>query len=388
MKTFTPFEYLLIDVANQYGLDKKLYEQRIDWAQENLDKLETLVDEAETPNMYWKAVDAVRCAQGGIPTGHLVGFDSAASGIQLLSVCSRCVVGMMNTGVLNDDTRTGAPDIYTTATKVMNRESYVRKAIKNALMVYFYGSDAQPIATFGEGEDLQLFFNAAKQVAPEAFDLRSILVGMWNPEAEAHTWVMPDHGVVYKRVWDTEDYRIQEPLLGSSFTFRTSVNRPIEKGVSLAADVTHSIDAYLLRELNRRCNFDRETLRNALELINAMGDVHVTDRSKIVSLVEVDYLNEDTIQNYSLNQLAILKENITLSLNAGSFEVVNVHDEFKVHPLYVNQLRKHYNKILQEFYYSNLLADIIQQISGLTLQVNEVNESVADKILDADYPIN
>lgn len=80
MKTFTPFEYLLIDVANQYGLDKKLYEQRIEWAMNNLDKLETLVNEAETPNMYWKAVDAVRCAQGGIPTGHLVGFDSAASG--------------------------------------------------------------------------------------------------------------------------------------------------------------------------------------------------------------------------------------------------------------------------------------------------------------------
>ena len=119
-----------------------------------------------------------------------------------------------------------------------------------------------------------------------------------------------------------------------------------------------------------------------------MGDIHVTDRSKIVSLVEVDYLNVDTIQNYSLNQLALLKEIITLSLNAGSFEVVNVHDEFKVHPNYVNQLRKHYNKLLQEFYYSNLLADIIKQISGLTLQVNEVNESVADKILDADYPIN
>lgn len=136
---------------------------------------------------------------------------------------------------------------------------------------------------------------------------------------------MPDHGIVYKRVWDDEDYRIQEPLLGSSFTFRTSVNRPIEKGVSLAADVTHSLDAYLLRELNRRCNFDRETLRNALELINAMGDIHVTDRSKIVSLVEVDYLNVDTIQNYSLNQLALLKEIITLSLNAGSFEVVNIH---------------------------------------------------------------
>ena len=90
-------------------------------------------------------------------------------------------------------------------------------------------------------------------------------------------------------------------------------------------DVTHSIDAFLLRELNRRCNFNREALRNALALINTVGDIHITDRSKIVSLVEVEFLNEDTLLTYSLNQLAILKEIITMSLNAGSFEVVNVH---------------------------------------------------------------
>ena len=68
--------------------------------------------------------------------------------------------------------------------------------------------------------------------------------------------------------------------------------------------------------------------------------------------------------------------------------LINTLDEFKSHPNYMNQLRKHYNKILQEMYYSDLLVDIVKQISGLTLQVNEVNESVADKILDANYPIN
>jgi len=134
MQLFTPFEYLLIDAANQMGFDKDLYEDRIKWAKDNLDTLEDLVQDAESPNMYWKAVDAIRCAQAGIPTGHLVGFDSAASGIQLLSTLARCAVGMKNTGVINSVDATSAPDIYNKCTKVMGRVDYVRKAVKNALM--------------------------------------------------------------------------------------------------------------------------------------------------------------------------------------------------------------------------------------------------------------
>lgn len=295
---------------------------------------------------------------------------------------------MRNTGVLNTPNATTAPDIYGTCTKVMGRENYIRKAIKNALMTFMYGSEAQPKQTFGEGDDLRLFNIAAKAVAPEAYDLRSILISIWQPNALAHEWDMPDGGVVYKRVFNTTDYKVQEPLLGSSFTFRTKVNEGSVKGVSLAADVTHSIDAFLLRELNRRCNFNKGTLEYALELINTLGDIYVTDRSKMVSLVEVDNLSLNTLENYTLNQLAILKEMIEISLANGSFELVCIHDEFKCHPNFVNSMRKHYNRILWEMYHSNLLADIVYQISGERLEVNEFDQDIADQILDADYPIN
>lgn len=327
MQLFTPFEYLLIDVANQMGFDKDLYEDRIKWTKDNLDNLEDLVQDAESPNMYWKAVDAIRCAQAGIPTGHLVGFDSAASGIQLLSTLARCAVGMKNTGVINSVDATSAPDIYNKCTKVMGRVDYVRKAVKNALMTYFYGSEAQPKATFGEGDDLRLFFIAAKAVAPEAFDLRSILVSIWQPGALAHECVFPDHGTMYKRVYETIDYKVQEPLLGSSFTFRTKINQGTLKGVSLAADITHGIDGYLLRELNRRCNFDKALVSKVLDLIiRTKGeDLKVTDRTKLISMVEIEILNEDTIGDYTDNQLAQLKEILELSLANGSFELVNIH---------------------------------------------------------------
>jgi hypothetical protein len=388
MQLFTPFEYLCIDVANQFGKDKDLYEDRIQWTKDNLNQLEELVGEADSPNMYWKAVDAVRCAQKGIPTGHLVGFDAAASGPQMLSTLARCKVGMRNTGVLNTPNATYAPDIYKECTNHMGRKSYVRKAVKSALMCYYYGSDMQPKITFGEGEDLELFLLAAKHVAPEAFDLRSILLGLADPTRLDYTYTMPDRGVVHKRVWVKKDYRIQEPLLGSSFTFRTKVNEGKEDDKALAADVTHSIDSYVVREINRRCNFNKEQLWQALAIINTLGDIEVTDRSKMMSLVEVEYLTVDTIGDYTLNQLAQLKEQIETSLKYGSFECVFIHDEFKCHANYMNILRKHYNIILWEMYHSNLLADIVKQISGLDLQVNEFDQQIADEILDANYPIN
>jgi len=68
--------------------------------------------------------------------------------------------------------------------------------------------------------------------------------------------------------------------------------------------------------------------------------------------------------------------------------LINTLDEFKCHANYVNSMRKHYNRLLWEFYHSNLLADLIYQISGLTLTVNDFDQDVADQILDADYPIN
>lgn len=80
MQTFTGFEYLLIDAANNFGLDKETYDSRIIWAKANLDKLEDFVEEADDKEQFYSAVLAIREAQAGKPSGHLVGFDAICSG--------------------------------------------------------------------------------------------------------------------------------------------------------------------------------------------------------------------------------------------------------------------------------------------------------------------
>ena len=62
MQEFTGLVYLLIDIANNYGLDKKSWKERIQWTKEHMDELESHLKEAEEPALYYASVKALRQA--------------------------------------------------------------------------------------------------------------------------------------------------------------------------------------------------------------------------------------------------------------------------------------------------------------------------------------
>lgn len=117
MKHFSGFDYLLIDAANNYGLDKLPFEGRIDWATHNLDCLEGHAEYAETKPLFIKAVMAIRKAQQGLPTGHMVAMDGVCSGIQIMSALTGCVEGARSTGLIDKGVRA---DAYNSLTEAMN----------------------------------------------------------------------------------------------------------------------------------------------------------------------------------------------------------------------------------------------------------------------------
>lgn len=82
MTDYSAFQYLCIDAANHLGMDKELFEVRIDYLMNRIDKLEDLVDlaPAKTRPLYIKTVIAIEKARKGIPIGHAVGFDAICSG--------------------------------------------------------------------------------------------------------------------------------------------------------------------------------------------------------------------------------------------------------------------------------------------------------------------
>lgn len=136
MRFYTAWQYLLIDAASQFGHDKLTFEDRIAWTESHLNELESLAEQAETKPLYMKAVLAIRKAQKGLPTGHMVGVDGCCSGIQMMSVLTGCVHGATATGLVDPDVRA---DAYTACTQAMNRilgsdVQVSRKDAKSALM--------------------------------------------------------------------------------------------------------------------------------------------------------------------------------------------------------------------------------------------------------------
>lgn len=79
-KKYLPIDYICIDLANCYGLDKLLFEDRIQWVKDNFNNLEDFIDTAEDKPLYIKALHALRASVLGQPIGHLVALDATCSG--------------------------------------------------------------------------------------------------------------------------------------------------------------------------------------------------------------------------------------------------------------------------------------------------------------------
>lgn len=414
MQTFTGFEYLLIDAANQFGLDKLTFDKRIQWAMENLDRLEELTEEGEEKErpLYIKAVQAIRKAQRHEPTGHMVGFDAVCSGIQIMSVLTGCVAGATATGLVLPDVRS---DAYTQTTDVMNdilggAIVVPRNDAKKALMTSFYGSRKTPKEIFGEDtEELQAFYRAAQTVAPGPWELLHVLVDSWQPYALSHDWKLPDGYDVHVKVLTEREVRIEvDELDHSTFSYKYYENHGEEKGLSNAANVVHSIDAYVLRCMHRRCNYDAAIVDKAHKLITdtllfreeyAVQERPITpdtrlayyieqyERSQMADVVILPHLAEENVEELSTEHLEKLLLIITTMQAHKPFPLVTIHDEFRCHPNHMNHLRRHYRNILAELCESEILSDILSQIYGEKCIWKKPDNNLADLIRQANYAL-
>ncbi|SUA63376.1 DNA-dependent RNA polymerase [Oligella urethralis] len=418
VKEFNGMQYLAIDIANQYGLDKLLFEERINWVKENQHSLEELADKAETKPLYIKAVQAFRKAQQGIPTGHLVGLDGVCSGVQIMSVLTNCMSGAEATGLINPNKRA---DAYTAITDAMNTilakdeniasEELVevsRSDAKQATMTAFYGSKATPKAIFGEDTpEYNAFIKAMEVVAPGAYALLQSLLKSWNPQALVHEWKLPDGFDARVKVMTKVKASIEvQELGGSTFNYEYYENLPQEYGLSNAANVVHSVDAYVLRCMHRRCNYDSEVilrakalleeelqnpLRIAVEPSNEDSKVayYVRQylRCNLADIVILPYLNQEEMYLLPDTLITGLLGIINQMLKHKSFELVTIHDEFKCHANNANFMRMHYRNILADIAESNLLQDLLSQLFHTPMAIDkpEYEDNFADLVRNSNY---
>jgi hypothetical protein len=404
MKTYTPLQYLQIDISNHYGNDKMQFEDRIQWVLYNEKELESFVDTAEDQYRFTAAVLAYRQAQAGEPVHYLVGMDAAASGIAILGAVAGCKTTARNTGIIGNRRK----DIYGICTDVMSAllgsdVNVPRKEVKAALMPQYYGSKAAPKRVFGKGtEEHQAFLEAAETVAPGASALKERLLMAWQPFALKHSWAMPDGFLVVKPVLQTMETTLRFDELGDTrIKMLYEDNVGTETGLSLVADVTHALDSCILREITRRCNFNREQLAEVSDLLFERirighGDLYedcppvneaLWKGTGFLSLVGMECINEISVGDFGIDYCKALYTLIEKTLVKPSFEILALHDEYLCHPNYMNHVRQTMIDVLAELADSDTISHILSQITGSDVKIEPIDCKLGDLIRDSEYII-
>ena len=175
-------------------------------------------------------------------------------------------------------------------------------------------------------------------------------------------------------------------------------------------NVVHSVDAYILRSIQRRCNYDHVTIKHAAGLIEMVllerllcapatyegSEIHASvsyyveqyARSGMADITIIPYLNRKTMWQLSNKHLGELATIVNHMLTYEPFEVITVHDEFKVHPNNANHLRQQYINIFAELAESNLLNDLLSQIHGVPGTFHKLSNNLGELIRGSNYALS
>lgn len=401
MQKFTARQYLKIDIANNFGLDKKTWNERLAWFDQNEGNLVNLVVKAENPALFYAGIKALDDVNQGKAIGYPVSLDATSSGLQILAVLTgdtnaAQLCNVVNTGK-REDAYTG---VYQRMLDQIGETSKIdREDVKRSVMTALYGSKAVPKEVFGEGMLLRVFEHTMVEVAPAAWELNQLMLEIWNPEALSNDWVLPDNFHVHVKVMAQRKeviHWLNEPV----DTFY-NVNAPIEEGRSLGANMVHSIDGMMVREIVRRCDYQPKKIEKLQRIIfKSWGNYEEYEDNKDNRMVLKLWEHYQSTGYLSARILDHLKaENIDMvdrivisklidSLPAKPFKVIAVHDCFRCLPNYMNDLREQYTRQLMLIAKSNLLMSILSQIMGKPVSIGKMNPDLWKQVMDSEYALS
>jgi hypothetical protein len=411
---YTPVEYLKIDIASTYGkwegkdLEKLNFEDRIDWfnARESNGELVGLITTADEPALYFAGLQAYRDCLDGKAIGYPISLDACSSGLQILAVLSNCPKSAKRCGIVPTGKR---EDAYTSLFENMVEQadfklSASRADMKQAIMTSLYGSVAEPRELFGRDTPaLRLFYRILETEIPGAWSLNLALKNLWRPWALEHEWVLPDGFEVCMAVEDNTIDAVQ--MFGETIEVFTKQAKGTPSGLSLSPNIVHSVDGMIVREVVRRCYHDARRLKEVEAACNVAmkrrdrrkstsGHGRKQDKelrmlwerylaSGFLSARVLDLIDEKNVSMISAH--AVLEIISTLPVKA--FPVLCIHDCFRVHPNYGNDLRRQYNHVMSELAASDVLGDIASQITGRKQKLVKVGD-ISSEILGADYALS
>lgn len=391
-RELTGKEYIMADIACKHD---KAYE-KLGWSERlahfseiDFTNKKTFKN-ASNPVGLRAAYMALQEALAGKPSGYLISLDAASSGLQLLSLLVSCPVSWKLCGG-DENILDAYAEVFLHMNTGLNLD---RKDVKQSIMTALYGSTATPKAIFGE--DVDVFYETMEQLAPGAWDLNLGIQELWDEvDGTTYDWVLPDN---FYACIETHDKEVMPfTFLDEQYQVVQKVNARPRFHKGLGPNLIHSVDGMIVREMYRRCQFDSNvTVRVAnliidgkkgtdgksADIVKALWENY--EQSGFLSVRILDFLYADTIGLVDHVTIAELIQ----TLPDRSFELVCVHDCFRCHPNYGNDLRRQYNTILADLNDSMVLPFIASQVASQDIKARKVGKIPRDVILNANYTLS
>lgn len=333
-------EGLLIHLANVMGHDKLTWDERLEIASDFIAPIAQAYsngeevtldlnefDQFDEPISVLKAVKAyIDGVCDDLPVGIPCSFDATTSGIQIMSALSGCLSG----GELTNIVKTGKrKDAYTAVTKQVNLVSgsdvEVSRADGKQALMTHYYCSVKTPQMIFNPEQLAAFYQVTSNIFTGAEYVMKEIVDHWV-DKEVFSWTLPDGHTAYVPMFN----KMSQDMTwhGTTFTYEFWEAGATNNYRHLPANIIHSIDAYICRRM----------VRGARDL---------------------------------------------------GYELVCNHDCFQCHPNYWKTTCEMYRQILAEIADSDILQDIIREITGDNTYVfNKLIPNMSEYILESEYALS
>ncbi|AUR93635.1 hypothetical protein NVP1188A_67 [Vibrio phage 1.188.A._10N.286.51.A6] len=232
---------------------------------------------------------------------------------------------------------------------------------------------------------------AISKYNPDAVEL----TGLWTDD-DTHLWQVPSGAYIHNNVISQESFKIENVHNEYIYSFNKVQGKP--KGVSLAADIAHSIDAYVASEMQVRCAYRRIAgIGRIVEAYRTLEKLGHVPKERVVSPVIIPSLNnyEDIFRHLELptrlqdeQYLKAMGYMLGNLLRTPSFDEVSVFDEFTCLPNFVGHMKQHYINIMAEIADGELASQICSTIVGEQVIIDKISPDLSKEILRGDYAIS
>ena len=412
MKALKPMTYVWSQVGSLVlGMDKEDFISRGKKAKNmglaRLISVANTISDADDKAMAFQAIALLNDALTKGIVNQPIFLDWCSSGVSILSALTRDITGLNSCGVFSSS-KPG--NLYQTICNSLNKElnkELTRSYVKAFTIPFYYGGDMNVREALGD--HTKCFHNVYSKLLPGAYAFRQITTDAWDETAISYDWECADgYQVSVPILKDSKEctvafkghsYKCRFKVQGTRATMCESSSGYYRNNHTkgLGANLTHSQDALILREMVRMAHLTRqEALDIIVRATVETGDFITNKEPGLLGRLLADW--EDT--NFpSVRWFEVLKECLGLRLPDAlkaqlvqlanrlpeqAFDIICIHDEFGCLPKFVNDMRRNANTIYANLYRSNIMQYFNKKF-GMNVPVGEFSQNIYDQLLEVDY---